>query len=199
MMRKNGITVAVILCIAGLAMGANDPLVEAFVNPPDSTKPWCYWYWLNGEVTEEGVTKDLEHMATIGICKAMIGNIHINGLRDRKARFKVMSPEWRALIRHAMREAKRVGVEIYMFNGPGWSQSGGPWMKPEQSMRRVTWQEYTSSGGAISLKVRPKDIPASQDIAVLAVPRRDAVSVFTFSLFPFQCSESVSEASYPPA
>lgn len=64
-----------------------------------------------------------------------------------------------------------------MFNGPGWSQSGGPWNKPEQSMRRVTWNEFSSKGGVFSQKVRTDGIGASQDIAVLAVPHLDAVSI----------------------
>ncbi|MCP4456276.1 MAG: hypothetical protein GY809_32865, partial [Planctomycetes bacterium] len=68
------------------------------------------------------------------------------------------------------------GVELMSFNAPGWSQSGGPWIKPEQSMRRVAWQEYPAKGGAFSKTIRPADIDKTQDIAVLAVPRLEAVS-----------------------
>ena len=59
-------------------------------------------------------------MAGVGIKRAMIGNIH----HDREARtgpVKTMSAQWRELTRHAMRDAARVGVELGMFNGPGWS------------------------------------------------------------------------------
>jgi hypothetical protein len=72
-----------------------------------------------------------------------------------------------------MAEGARLGVDIYMFNSPGWSQSGGPWIKPEQSMRRVIWNEIPAQGGPFSAKVRN----APQDIAVLAVPRKKSVSV----------------------
>ncbi|MGB0743955.1 MAG: glycosyl hydrolase, partial [Opitutales bacterium] len=37
-----------------------DRLQELFADPPESTKPWCYWYWLNGDITKEGITRDLE-------------------------------------------------------------------------------------------------------------------------------------------
>ena len=122
------------LLLTTLSVSAID-LDAGFRNPPETTKPYCYWYWLNGEITADGITKDLESMAKVGIKQAMIGNIEGGGP------VKMFSPEWYALTRHALKEASRVGVEIMMFNGPGWSQSGGPWIKPEQSMRRIDWNE----------------------------------------------------------
>ena len=83
---------------------------------------------MNGDITKEGITKDLEAMARAGIKQAMIGNIEGGGP------VKMFSPEWYALTRHALKEASRVGVGIMMFNAPDWSQSGGPWVKPERSM-----------------------------------------------------------------
>lgn len=146
-------------------------LESDFLNPPDRTKPWCYWYWLNSDITKDGITKDLEAMAKVGIKRAMIGNIEGGGP------VKMFSPEWYAVTSHAFKEANRLSIELMSFNAPGWSQSGGPWIKPEQSMRRVTWNEFDAQGGAFSQKVRPAGIDKSQDIAVLAVPRPDAVSI----------------------
>lgn len=158
-----------IVLFANVANAAR--LDEQFLNPPEATKPWCYWYWLDGDISEDGITKDLESMARVGISRAMIGNIKGGGA------VKMFSPEWYAATRHAFQEASRVGVTLYMFNGPGWSQSGGPWITPEQSMRRVDWNEFPVSGGELSLKVRTDGIDRSQDIAVLAVPRIEAVSI----------------------
>lgn len=146
-------------------------LAEKFQNPPEETKPWCYWYWLNSDITKDGISKDLEAMAEVGIKRAMIGNIEGGGT------VKMFSPEWYDAVHHAFKEANRVGVELMMFNGPGWSQSGGPWIKPEQSMRRVSWNEFDAHGGTFSRKIRPDNIDNSQDIAVLAVPKIDAVSI----------------------
>jgi hypothetical protein len=178
------------LCLPSIPARAGE-LASGFLNPPEETKPWCYWYWLNNNVTEEGITKDLENMAHVGIKLAMIGNIEGGGP------VKMFSPEWYRLTRHALAEAHRVGVEIMMFNAPGWSQTGGPWIKPEQSMRRVIWNEVPASGGPFSGRVRNEtqeiDLIAfggstgkirhePQDIAVLALPVKEAVSLAGESL-----------------
>lgn len=105
----------------------------------------------------------------------MIGNI--SGQGGETGSVKMLSPEWYALTHHAFKEANRLSVDLMMLNAPGWSQSGGPWIKPEQSMRRVAWSEFPAQGGAFSKKVRPDGGLPSQDIAVLAVPRPAAVSI----------------------
>ncbi len=158
------------LCVLVSAATA-DNLEARFFDPPEETKPWCYWYWLNGDITKEGITKDIEALAGAGIKRAMIGNIAGGGP------VKMLSPEWYALTLHALKEANRHSFELMSFNSPGWSQSGGPWIKPEQSMRRVAWEEMPARGGAFSKKVRPAGVPAGQDIAVLAVPRLNAVTI----------------------
>ncbi|MEI6607061.1 MAG: glycosyl hydrolase [Verrucomicrobiota bacterium] len=157
------------LLLTTLSVSAND-LDVGFRNPPETTKPYCYWYWLNGDITADGLTKDLEAMAKVGIKQAMIGNIEGGGP------VKMFSPEWYALTHHALKEASRVGVEIMMFNAPGWSQSGGPWIKPEQSMRRIDWNEVEAKGGQFSQMVRPANRQI-QDVAVLAIPRKNTVSL----------------------
>lgn len=129
---------------------------------------------MNGEITREGITKDLEAMADVGIKLAMIGNVTLN---KKTGPVKMLSPEWLELTRHALKEASRLSIQLMMFNAPGWSQSGGPWITPAQSMRRVAWSEFPSQGGNFSQKVRPEKAQASQDIAVLAVPRKPAIVI----------------------
>src|SRR5271156_3936094 len=46
---------------------ATDALAQGFVNPPDSAKPRTWWHWTNGNVTEAGITKDLQWMKRVGI------------------------------------------------------------------------------------------------------------------------------------
>jgi hypothetical protein len=159
-----------ILCSSGLRAA---DLEEAFRDPSDDYKPSCYWYWLDGDITKDGITKDLEMMAKVGLRRAMLGNITLNA----GGPVKMFSPEWYGLTHHALQEAARVGVDIMMFNAPGWSQSGGPWIKPEQSMRRITWNEVEAKGGAFSQKVRPDVKPLVQDVAVLAIPRKPDVTL----------------------
>ena len=170
-------------CSALVSAASADTLSETFQTPAAETRPWCYWYWLEGDISKQGITKDLENMADVGIAGAMIGNVGKSARTDnaqgKVTPVEVLSPEWRELKMHALREAKRVGVEIYFFNCPGWSQSGGPWNTTEQSMRRVIWNELEAKGGAFKQNVRAAGVPGqgSQDIAVLAVPKLNTVSI----------------------
>ena len=52
--------------------GTFDPLAEGFRTPPDSAKPWCYWWWLDSNAAKEGITADLEEMKRQGIAGALI-------------------------------------------------------------------------------------------------------------------------------
>jgi hypothetical protein len=44
------------------AQTAVDPVAAGFRNPPESARPRTWWHWTNGNVTEAGITKDLEWM-----------------------------------------------------------------------------------------------------------------------------------------
>lgn len=157
--------------------GAAPSWEQGFANPPDSSKPWCYWYWISDNISKEGITRDLEAMARVGIGEALIGNIHLDDVPAGK--IKVLSEEWWQLVEHAIREGGRVGVNIGMFNCPGWSQSGGPWVKPEQAMRYLVSSETRVKGPArLEQKLtKPKEV--FQDVAVLAfpAPEQDGSSV----------------------
>ncbi len=56
--------VGCLLC--GAAM-AEDGLATGFAAPPDSARIWVYWFWLNGNITQEGITADLEAMERAGV------------------------------------------------------------------------------------------------------------------------------------
>jgi len=146
----------------------SDELTEGWANPPAQTKPWVYWYWINGQVSREGITRDLESMARIGIGQAFIGNIY--QANQPLGSVQMLSDEWWDLVRFTLREAGRVGVKIGMFNGPGWSQSGGPWIKPAQAMRFIASSETRVTGPMrFEAKLAVPREPF-QDVAVLAFP-----------------------------
>lgn len=145
-----------------------ETLESGFTNMPAQTQPWCYYYWISDNISKEGITKDLEAMKRVGIGEALIGNIFLDN--QPAGRIKVLSEEWWQLIEHAIHEGGRLGVNIGLFNCPGWSQSGGPWIKPEQTMRRIISSETSVTGPE---KFSEKLVlPASpfQDVAVLAYP-----------------------------
>jgi len=153
------------------------PLVQGFLQPPDGTKPGGYWYWITDNISREGITRDLEAMARVGIGEALIGNIYLEDVQ--RGGVKAWTEPWWELVQHAIREGGRLGVNIGMFNCPGWSQSGGPWIKPEQAMRYMVTTEQRVTGPARfeGRLAAPKE--PFQDIAVLAfpAPRGDADTV----------------------
>ena len=110
-------------------------LAGTFCNPFGKVQTGCYWYWMAGNVTCEGVRKDLEAMKRAGIDRAYIGDIGECG--NKPGPVKTFSPEWEKALATAFETASRLGIEIGLFNSPGWSQSGGPWVKPEMAMRRL--------------------------------------------------------------
>lgn len=120
---------------------------QAFTNPPESTKPYVYWYWDNGNISKEGITRDLEAMAEIGIGEAMISNVI--GRSSPDGGVSIFSEEWWDCMVHAVCEAGRLGIKIGVFNCPGWSQSGGPWVQPEQAMRYLVSREVRVEGNRL--------------------------------------------------
>ena len=143
----------------------SDSLSFNFKNPPAATKPWVYWYWISDHISKEGITKDLEAMAKVGIGEALIGNIDEI---KQKGNVKALTEEWWQMIEHAIREGKRTGVNIGVFNSPGWSQSGGPWNKPEHAMRYLTMSEIRVKGPHKFSSKLEQPSAQFQDVAVIA-------------------------------
>ncbi|MCX6226057.1 MAG: glycosyl hydrolase, partial [Bacteroidia bacterium] len=143
-----------------------ESIKSGFISPADTNKVWCYWYWLNDDISKEGVTKDLEAMKEAGIGGAFIGNINPDEVDGRVPLF---SDQWWEIMVHAVNEGKRLGVDIGTFNCPGWSQSGGPWVKPEMAMRYLTYSETKVTGGAKIAVNLPKPHDLFQDVYVLAI------------------------------
>jgi hypothetical protein len=167
------IVCASLLCTRSVS---GDDLQRDFLSPPESTKPGCYWYWLDGHYSKEGLTKDLEQMQEIGIGRAYIGLITFMSRLPLNAELKPWSDEWWSHIEHGVREAGRLGIDIGLFNSPGWSMSGGPWVEPAQAMRYLVKTELQLKGpqtfsGPLAV---PGDSADFQDVAVLAYPAPSA-------------------------
>jgi hypothetical protein len=180
-MRIRSLLSLVALVILASNAHAADPLESGFAEPPDSTKPWCYWYWITDNISREGITKDLEAMKRVGISQAFIGNIYLDDVKYGKV--KALTEEWWGMVEHAIREGGRLGVDIGLFNCPGWSQSGGPWIKPDQAMRYVVSSERRVKGPLHFAEKLPSPREPFQDIAVLAfpAPQQDADTIAAHS------------------
>jgi hypothetical protein len=124
-----------------------DSLQSGFLNPPDSARPQTWWHWMNGNITREGITADLEAMHRIGISEANIITIDFNLMPPGPVR--TMSPQFLDLVLFAAQEAKRLGMTLCMDNCSGWSSSGGPWVTPDHAMQAVTTSEITVQGPAL--------------------------------------------------
>jgi hypothetical protein len=146
---------------AAFSCGGNDTLETGFKNPSDDLRVGCYWYWIDKTVTEEGVVADLHAMKKAGITRAYIG------LTGGGEELKFMGDAWWKLIHTTLKTAGELNIEIGMFNCPGWSQSGGPWIKPSMSMRYLTAVQARVSGPAKfsqKLNIAESQIPKVREL-----------------------------------
>ena len=147
---------------------SHEALASGFVTPPDSIQTSVYWYWISNNISKEGVIKDLESMKKAGINRAFIGNIGQDDVPYGNV--KRLSEEWWDILHAALKKATELDIEIGIFNSPGWSQSGGPWVKADQAMRYLASSETRAKGPQkFNAKlVQPTD--SFQDVRVIAYP-----------------------------
>src|SRR5437868_11413720 len=126
--------VALLAAFLPLAASAQTDLSRGFQDPPVQARPHTWWHWMNGNISKEGITADLEAMKQIGLGGAQLFNVS-EGLPNGP--IKIMSPERLDMVQFAASEANRLGLELCMHNCPGWSSSGGPWVKPEYARQVV--------------------------------------------------------------
>ncbi|MBR5627101.1 MAG: hypothetical protein IKW74_05710, partial [Thermoguttaceae bacterium] len=145
-----------------------EDMAANFRTPPSSVKTGVYWYWISSNISKEGVVKDLNAMKKAGINRAYIGDIGVDEVK--RGKIKTLSNEWWEVVHQALKTASELDIEIGIFNSPGWSQSGGPWVNNERAMRYLVSSEVRVSGPKkFSEKlVQPKE--EYQDVKVLAYP-----------------------------
>ena len=112
-----------LLSVAYPAATSAGRLEQGFRQPPPAARPWVYWFWLNGNITSNGITADLEAMRRVGIGGVLIMEVD-QGVPVGPVNF--MGPHWRGLFKHVCAEANRLGLEVNMNNDAGWNGSGGP-------------------------------------------------------------------------
>jgi hypothetical protein len=162
--------IVILGCLACLFLGCDtskhyEEIQSGFVTPTNNNTVWCYWYWINDDISKDGITKDLEAMKKAGIGGALIGNIN-PARKDGKV--PMLSEDWWNHMVHAVEEGKRIGVDIGVFNCPGWSQSGGPWVDSKKAMRYLTFSETKVIGGKLLNIALQKPKPKFQDTHTFA-------------------------------
>ena len=170
-MKRILLSVCAAVAFVTVAMGAaSDPLSAGFADPPRAAAPHVWWHWMNGNVSKEGITADLEAMAAAGIAGAQAFDV---GCSIPAGPVAFGTNAWFDMLVWAHKEAKRLGLELCFANCSGFSSSGGPWVKPEDGMKEVVFTETVVPGGRTFRGRLPQ--PESKhgfyaDIATLAVP-----------------------------
>lgn len=176
-----------VLFIIVSCLCAGDPVIDGFITPPDSAKPGVYWYFMDGNISRTGMLKDLEAMKAAGLNRVVFLEVNV-GVARGPVHF--LSEPWQDLFAYAVHEAERLGMEITLGSGPGWAGSGGPWVKPEQSMQHLVGSTVEVQGpGPFQKKLvvapprkpyfgLPNELKKSwsnfyRDVAVLAFPTRE--------------------------
>lgn len=166
----------VVVVILGLSKGltAQDTLQQRFLHPPASAKPWVFWYWMQAAVSKQGITADLQAMKDAGI-----GGAYLMPIKDTanppyiQPAARQLSPEWWSMVRFALQEAKRLGLDISLHVSDGFALAGGPWISPELSMQKIVSSQLEISGGRLfndTLPMPPVNENYYRDIAIYAFP-----------------------------
>lgn len=155
-----------------------DTLASNFQKPPQQYGIRCWWWWLNGNVTEESITRDLEEMKAKGFSGACIfdaGGQNQQGNGDVPEGPMFGSSAWRELFVHAVKEAERLGLVLSLSIQSGWNL-GGPDVTAPEATKHITWSETTVKGPVKSSQVLPMPKIRDnfyRDIAVIAFPKRN--------------------------
>ena len=165
-----------------------DIIEKNFRTPPESAKPWVFWYWLHGAVSKEGITADLEAMKEVGI-----GGAYLMSIKDTSSVFpfqpqtRQLSTEWWNMVKFAMQETKRLKLQLGIHVSDGFALAGGPWITPALSMQKLVWTKtYIKDGdnGKINLE-KPEPVNGFyKDIAVFAYPANSSYAFNDEVLIP---------------
>jgi len=169
--------VAAVLCACGSDLRAASRLEDDWLNPPADARLRAYWWWINGNVTKEAITRDLEAMKARGFGGALICDADGSSQdgNDRAPHGPTFfSPAWRELYKHSLREADRLGLEMSLNIQSGWNL-GGPMVTADDAPKKLTWSETRVVGGTnVNLKLAPPRARDGfyRDLFVLAYPIR---------------------------
>jgi len=194
---SGNITLPIIIWVFILSCSVNrlsspvEKAKQSFVQIPDSVQTSVYWYWISDHLSKEGVVEDLKSMKKVGINRAFIGNIFVPGLSAGSV--KIFSDEWWDILHTALKTAGELNIEIGLFNSPGWSQSGGPWIKPEQAMRYLAAIDTVIQGPIESNLILRKSEHNFEDVKVVAFKLPENADKTLRELIPVITSSAPSD------
>jgi alpha-L-rhamnosidase len=154
---KNNTKYILFICFLGTFISnAQTNLKQDFQTPPNAAKPRVWWHWMNGNISKDGIKKDLEWMSRVGIggFQNFDANLFTPVVVPKKLIF--MQPDWKDAFKFTAELADQKGLEMAIAGSPGWSVTGGPWVKPEDGMKKYVWTEALVTGGKKQTILLPK-------------------------------------------
>ena len=119
---------------------------KAFKNPPREARPGAYWCWLNGSVDHEQITREMEEAKALGMRGFEIWDIGVyRPVNMVPAGPAFLGEESLKSIKHAMSEAKRLGLELNMIAASSWN-AGGAWVRKEEGSKRIASSSLDVTG-----------------------------------------------------
>ncbi|CAN1529619.1 Glycosyl hydrolases family 2, sugar binding domain containing protein [Spirosomataceae bacterium] len=146
---------------------AQSTLQKGFQTPPNTAKPRVWWHWMNGNISKEGIQKDLDWMKNTGIggFQNFDANLFTPVVVPKKLVF--MTPDWKDAFKFTTDLAIKNGLEMAIAGSPGWSVTGGPWVEPKDAMKKIVWSEVLINGGETfngKLPAIPNNIGKYQEV-----------------------------------
>ena len=150
------------------------------VRAEDTTRPWTFWYWMYGAVSEAGIKADLQAMKDVGLGGCYL--MPIRGAAERpeyEGKADALSDNFWRMVDVALAQADSLGLDMGIHVCDGFALAGGPWITPEESMQKIVFSEDLFVGsvqdmvrrkGGLVLS-RPKGADGYyEDIATFAIP-----------------------------
>ncbi len=163
------------------AREAHDPapdltaLEQGFLTPPSTYRLWVYWWWLNGNLDEHCITRDLEQMKQKGVGGLLMFDSRRYGvelLPPPPPLTDFMSDRWRGLLKFAMQEASRLGLEMSMNLSTHGGTLRSPWATGAEAPKKLVWTSAEIQGpGRVTSQLRRPEKKYFWDVALLAVRR----------------------------
>ena len=137
------------LALLALSCTRNEGYAElqsGFIDPPHESRPMALWHWMNGNITKDGIRKDLQWMHDIGLSGFFLFDCGNSPHVIVKEQLPYMSEGWKDALRFAVDLADSLDLEVGIASSPGWSLTGGPWVSEDDAQKKLVWSTTPVQG-----------------------------------------------------
>ncbi|MCX6229255.1 MAG: glycosyl hydrolase [Bacteroidia bacterium] len=144
--------IGIVFSVQGQDIFKSLPLEQAFQNPTKDYWPHTRWWWPGNPLSKAEITYELEQMRSHGI--RGVEQISMADVYE-KGNIPYLSDEFMEMLKHTVKEAKRLDMEVSLnFGGPGWI-IGGEWVKEEEKSKDMVPTFVDLSGGQVFNGILP--------------------------------------------